>query len=162
MKVISHKDAKAAGLKRYFTGKPCKRGHVAERFVSSADCTECNLERLRARKKTNPEKVRAWRRAQYKANADKERALIRAWQKANPDKHNARQARRRARKLEATPIWACKEAIDVIYALAQSQKKHVDHIIPLKSPLVCGLHVHNNMQLLPPAENMSKGNRYDG
>lgn len=34
--------AKQAGLKRYFTGKPCPRGHVAERFVIRRQCTVCN------------------------------------------------------------------------------------------------------------------------
>jgi hypothetical protein len=29
MKIISCKEAKALALKRYFTGKPCKRGHVS-------------------------------------------------------------------------------------------------------------------------------------
>ena len=33
--------AKAAGRARYFTGKPCKHGHVAERFVSNGGCITC-------------------------------------------------------------------------------------------------------------------------
>jgi hypothetical protein len=33
--IISRKEAKAAGLTRYFTGKPCKRGHVVERRVDT-------------------------------------------------------------------------------------------------------------------------------
>jgi len=39
--IISRADAKAAGLKRYFTGKPCPRGHIAERYVNSKGCREC-------------------------------------------------------------------------------------------------------------------------
>ncbi len=35
-------EARARGLKRYSTGEPCKRGHVAERYVSSNECVECN------------------------------------------------------------------------------------------------------------------------
>ena len=34
-------EARALGLPRYFTGKPCKRGHVAERYVSVSQCVEC-------------------------------------------------------------------------------------------------------------------------
>ena len=34
IKIISHAEAKAQGLKRYFTGKPCKHGHVAEIYTS--------------------------------------------------------------------------------------------------------------------------------
>jgi len=40
MKIISRKEAKERGLKRYFTGKPCKNGHVSERYVGSG-CVEC-------------------------------------------------------------------------------------------------------------------------
>jgi hypothetical protein len=35
-------DARAAGAVRYFTGLACARGHIAERFVSDASCTECS------------------------------------------------------------------------------------------------------------------------
>jgi hypothetical protein len=31
--VISRQEALAQGVKRYFTGKPCCRGHVAERLA---------------------------------------------------------------------------------------------------------------------------------
>ena len=41
--LISKQEAKAQGLKRYFTGKPCKHGHVAERLVSTATCILCNV-----------------------------------------------------------------------------------------------------------------------
>ena len=54
--VISKEDAKARGLKRYFTGKPCNRGHVAERFVSSGVCFECNRVRVKRWCKANPVK----------------------------------------------------------------------------------------------------------
>jgi len=41
MQIISRAEAKAKGLKRYFTGKPCKHGHVAERQVFNATCVDC-------------------------------------------------------------------------------------------------------------------------
>ena len=50
MKVISRKDAKATGAKRYFTGKACIRGHVAERFTCNKTCVECDALRREARK----------------------------------------------------------------------------------------------------------------
>lgn len=38
---MTRNEAKAAGLKRYFTGNPCSRGHICERFVSTHSCVEC-------------------------------------------------------------------------------------------------------------------------
>jgi hypothetical protein len=40
----SRKKAAESGLPRYFTGVPCKNGHVAERFTSSGNCIACNNE----------------------------------------------------------------------------------------------------------------------
>ena len=39
--IISRKDALRQGLPRYFTGKPCKYGHVAERYVHRKQCIQC-------------------------------------------------------------------------------------------------------------------------
>jgi hypothetical protein len=46
-KTITRKQAREKGLKRYFTGKPCKRGHVVERRVDTGDCAECVNQRSR-------------------------------------------------------------------------------------------------------------------
>jgi 5-methylcytosine-specific restriction endonuclease McrA len=40
--IILRKEARAQGLKRYFTGKSCKWGHISERLVSSGECITCN------------------------------------------------------------------------------------------------------------------------
>jgi 5-methylcytosine-specific restriction endonuclease McrA len=47
MQIISRVDAKTRGFTRFFTGKPCCRGHVAERHVSGY-CIECNKEMKRS------------------------------------------------------------------------------------------------------------------
>src|SRR6516164_1696149 len=47
--IISWSDAKAQGLKLYFTGEPCRRGHVAERQTSGRHCLECRRERAEQR-----------------------------------------------------------------------------------------------------------------
>lgn len=44
-RVISRSDAIACGLKRYFTGVPCPKGHISERLVSSRGCARCTLDR---------------------------------------------------------------------------------------------------------------------
>lgn len=40
--VITLAEARRKGLKRYFTGKPCKHGHIAERYTETNRCFECN------------------------------------------------------------------------------------------------------------------------
>jgi predicted Fe-S protein YdhL (DUF1289 family) len=57
VEIITRKQAIEQGLKRYFTGKPCKRGHVDERYVTRG-CIAClNIESARW-KAINPEKAR--------------------------------------------------------------------------------------------------------
>jgi hypothetical protein len=41
MKIITRKEAASTGLKLYFTGKPCKRGHIVQRRTSPGTCVEC-------------------------------------------------------------------------------------------------------------------------
>lgn len=41
MSVITRADAKAKGLDRYFTGKPCAKGHIESRNVRNGTCREC-------------------------------------------------------------------------------------------------------------------------
>lgn len=72
---------------------------------------------------------------------------------------------RRASEARATPPWADKAAIRAIYrerdrlnAIAGSIEYHVDHVIPLLSPWVCGLHVESNLEVMPWRENAGKGN----
>jgi len=38
----SRKEAKEFGLKKYFTGKPCKHGHISERMASCGGCSQCD------------------------------------------------------------------------------------------------------------------------
>lgn len=82
-----------------------------------------------------------------------------AWAEKNPDRArlNARitQAKRRARKRQATPPWANYEAIRSIYANCPPGME-VDHIVPLAGKTVCGLHVEYNLQYLDPHTNRRK------
>ena len=45
--IVTRKEARESGLKRYFTGKPCPQGHLSERYTATAECLECN--RVRGR-----------------------------------------------------------------------------------------------------------------
>jgi len=143
--LISRSDAKRQGLKRYFTGKPCKRGHLTYRYVACCRCSKCVIEKVARRQVDDP----AWTNAKN-----------RKWKKANRPKVNHLDALRRARQLQATPKWADPTAIRVIYETCPPDY-HVDHIIPLQGKNVCGLHVENNLQHLPALDNLKKSNKVD-
>lgn len=142
-------------------------------------------EKATLRRKANPEKQKAASRRHYykKKEADpnfliesnrkqreeyaaggkrKEVALrcATAWRKANPKKKYHSNKLREATKIQRTPAWADIDAIKAIY-LGCPEGMHVDHIIPLRSKLVCGLHVENNLQYLTAKENMQKSNHFD-
>jgi hypothetical protein len=95
--IISRKDAKLAGLKRYFTGEACPRGHVAERFVSTCSCTACNLEN-----NSKPENRAA--RDRWKASDHgkaRQAEGIARWNAENPEKVKAKYRRYYERNREA-------------------------------------------------------------
>lgn len=273
MEIISKKDAKNKELKRYFTGKSCKNGHIAERMVTNGDCVECK----RLATKRNYEKNKANRAAYYQRNREKlikkqqerdakrkdeikayqqqyreeHREENKAYQKeyyadnstelkqksrehynenleyyknyakqyyeANKEKlleyareyypsyyaqnreqikektklwyhsqdeeyikgmrksyresdegrviNNALGAKRRAQKMCATPLWCETDEIRNVYAEARQKTLdsgtpyHVDHVVPLVSDKVCGLHCLANLDVIPAQENQEKGNK---
>jgi len=74
-----------------------------------------------------------------------------------------------AAKGRAVPPWSDefdRLVIEEIYDKAQLLMKitgaewHVDHVVPLQSRLVCGLHTHANLLVVPGASNLSKSNRH--
>jgi hypothetical protein len=49
-KIITRKDAIKEAKSVYYTGKPCKNGHITLRYVTSGTCIECQrLSRLQER-----------------------------------------------------------------------------------------------------------------
>lgn len=99
-------------------------------------------------------------------NKDLANSFSAAWSKNNPAKTAAQAAKRRAKLLKATPSWANIDAIQIEYDLAKwcsdvmGEKYHVDHIVPLQGKIVCGLHVHNNLQVIPASLNLTKSNSF--
>jgi hypothetical protein len=49
MEKLSRSEAIGLGLTRYFTGKPCKWGHISERLTSSKACVSCKNRREKGR-----------------------------------------------------------------------------------------------------------------
>lgn len=98
-----------------------------------------------------------------------EAALL--WKKAQPERRraagNASGAKRRAAELLRAPVWADKHAIRQVYAEARRLTlltgvvHHVDHDLPLQGKRVSGLHVANNLKVLPAIENARKSNKFE-
>ena len=78
----------------------------------------------------------------------------------NLDEVKARSNLYKRRVRFATPNWADKTKIKEIYKQASRLNLTVDHIIPLNHPLVCGLNVPENLQILSRSANSSKNNTF--
>ena len=184
----SRPEAKAIGAKYYYTGEPCKHGHIAPRKTKGS-CIECLKVEWEKANVTRAEYFRAYneseagkqaKRRYYEAN--KEQVIARAnarpvelrtrhrekYKKQNPDLYKAFNSVRKRRHKNATPPWITqeqKEAIKGLYLHAMrltkitGERYVVDHIIPLINPTVCGLHVPWNLRVITQEENLLKSNK---
>ena len=177
-------EAKATGATHYFTGKPCIRGHIAPRKTKGS-CVECMkedwaIDNEKRKGKPKSEASRAAGRKYYEKNKDavKARANMRPpeerrkhrqkHKEANPELCKALTSVRKRRHREATPKWITAEqklAMRKTYLTAMRITKItgdryvVDHIVPLISPVVCGLHVPWNLRVMTQDENLKKSNK---
>jgi hypothetical protein len=83
--IVSREEAKERGLKRYFTGKPCKHGHVAQRQTSDTHCFDCKRDTKRRWRESNREKALEYNRQWNSKNPDKRRDINRRHRAANPE-----------------------------------------------------------------------------
>lgn len=128
----------------------------------------------------NKERVAEYQKSYRQANRQKKASQLTEWKKKNPERYKellrrnfeknksryrARYSAYAANKLQATPKWANAFFIAEIYDLAALRTEYlgiphqVDHIVPLRSKLVCGLHCEANLRVIPADENKKKGNR---
>lgn len=87
--VISRADATSAGLTHYFTGVPCKHGHLAQRYVKNTKCATCVFNTVTRHKIANAEKVAAYKQSYRDANRERLAAETHARRLMNPDKVKA-------------------------------------------------------------------------
>jgi hypothetical protein len=98
--IIGKAEAKAAGLKNYFTGEPCPKGHIALRYLNSSKCQKCNSERCAKRREDKSEEVKAEKRRWHAENRDRISAERKAKYQENPDAAKERARRRYAEDAE--------------------------------------------------------------
>lgn len=115
------------------------------------------LARQRQYKAENKDRIAEYR----ESNLERDRLARKKWAAKNKHAVNAKAAKRRSMLRNAVPLWADFEEIASIYAEAQKTPGlHVDHIVPLVSEIVCGLHCEANLRITSALENLSKGNRH--
>lgn len=138
-------EARSSGDKHYFTGQPCKRGHVAKRVVSTSNCCECMREDhfkyypanrdkyLRVIKEwavsnrsavaaastryrdTNPDEASTASKRWYNMNRDRKLHENKLWRHLNKATVQQYGAQRRAQIRQAMPVWANIADIVAVY-----------------------------------------------
>lgn len=128
------------------------------------------LEKQRAYDAVKNQERREYFAQRYLAQKEKIDAANRQYRVANPHKHAAKEMRRRVAKLQRTPVWLDEDGLWILeqaHELAALRTKmlgipfEVDHIVPLQGKNVSGLHVPENIQVIPAFENRKKTNRFE-
>jgi hypothetical protein len=151
IKTLKNKDRKSAYAKEFREKNP-----------------EVIRERSRVWALNNKDKIDEMRRNYRSRSEVKERLRVQSlgYRMNDRAKYAGFTARRRAQKAKATPLWINEFFVEEAYSLSALRTKQtgikweVDHIVPLVSELVCGLHAEHNLQVIPESENRSKSNRH--
>jgi hypothetical protein len=181
-------EAKATGAKYYFTGEPCKHGHIAPRKTKGA-CVECLKVEWAQALETRAEYFKEYNKSEagqkakkgyYERNKDAVVAAAQArpdgaknaykkkHKEANPDYYRSLVSMRRRRFRDATPKWLSPEQrmeIRLKYRLAIELSRAtgirhaVDHEVPIQGEEVCGLHVPWNLRVITQEQNLEKSNK---
>jgi hypothetical protein len=181
-------EAKATGASHYFTGEPCKHGHIAPRKTKGA-CIECLKVEWAQGNEARAEYFREYNRREdvkdrknewYQENREQviqaaatrpaqvKREYRNAWKETHKVQIRADTKARRRKHRDATPPWLTrkqKSEIRQLYQIAitmtqtTGEQYVVDHIVPLRGADVCGLHVPWNLRVITQEENLVKSNK---
>lgn len=122
-------------------------------------------EQRRNWREKNKEHVRDYAIQYESQNKEKRAEWNRRWKLKNRWNGAAHKSAREVHIYKATPLWASAVAIQEFYRRAADLsastgiQHSVDHIVPLRGKLVCGLHCEANLQVIPLSENCKKSNR---
>ncbi len=134
--------------------RPCTKSYMAAKSYDK--------ERWAARREAESQRNRAYRKANAERLAPLHREKAARRRKQTPELVNAVNKARKAAQRNAIPAWADRKQISAIYRKAKELSAalgvelQVDHVVPLRSKLVCGLHTPDNLQLLAADLNHAK------
>lgn len=117
-KIISRRAAIEAGLKQYFTGKPCKHGHITNRYTATGYCSACSSIKYKEKFALDPEAFREKKRLWKIANPEKQRLM--------QDKQNARRRQKTANKPLSPRQLAIKEGRQTYMPLSPCPNGHME------------------------------------
>ena len=148
--------------KYYFTGKPCKYGHIDVRLKSNRRCKSCLIEARKLWYKTDRGKIlkSISDNKYYEANKEKLIEKAHTYYGNHKSKYKYLSKKRKWRIKIATPSWADLNKIREFYENCPDGYE-VDHIIPLRGKNISGLHVIENLQYLTKKENRAKSNKFE-
>jgi hypothetical protein len=112
---MKRREAKALGLSKYVTGKPCKHGHFSERYTKSAQCLECVKAQNIVWREANPDKHVASMKKWWLNNKELHNTRVKRWQSLNKDKIK-----------QAAKLWAKNNPDKVKEKTLRYIKKHPD------------------------------------
>lgn len=139
--------------------KDCQRAYLKEKSYDK--------KRWAKMSDTESERNRKYRDANSAQLREKWRENSIAKRERNPGAIRSNNIARKYSQKKATPPWADMSKVNAFYKEARRLealdgiKRNVDHIVPIHHPLVCGLHVEHNLQVLTASENMSKHNKFE-
>lgn len=144
--------AQEASLASYHRNRDARSTRAAAIYAANPEAQKNNSKRWYANNKQRPEIK------ERRANTRKR------WFIENKGKIAFYNAKRKG--ATSLPKWANKDAVLLQYKLAKDltegtgEEWHVDHIVPLIHPRVCGLHCEANLRVITGTENYFKNNRF--
>jgi hypothetical protein len=124
------------------------------------------LASCKERQASRKPEIQEYNRLHYIRNKARKALTSRLWQQSNKDRVNALVSKYRAKKKLATPAWTDFEKVVSFYTSSHAlgmltgEWYHVDHIVPIQSEFVCGLHCEQNLRVITGKDNVTKGNRW--